>query len=320
MEFIPEDTLTLSFNDDMVKRCQERGIVLTKDLFDKVIEQIDGFDQKTLTFVKDKCYKWTGSQNNYNNYVQATIYIGKMEYAYRLLYIMTKGIPGDTTDHNDNCPCGEKNKKGERKRYGSCCKLMMRHHCASITGGNLKGLCVNPLHLSLGTSEENQRDIRVHGTGKGGLFLGEQHYEATMTDEKAREVWADIQEGKLSLRDVSNKHRISYNAVKDMNRGKSWKHITGIDGSKFKNQRVDREEIRYKDKINKRKNIDIPEKTEVKIKKSQKLTDEIAQQIIKESKSKEPKLVKKLTEKYNVGETTIRDLLKGRTFKHLNRD
>jgi hypothetical protein len=41
-------------------------------------------------------------------------------------------------------------------------KDVLRHMCPLITGQFNSGLCCNPLHLRLGTTKENMRDIHVH--------------------------------------------------------------------------------------------------------------------------------------------------------------
>lgn len=248
---------TYTFAPDVftLRNAQNWGIDISKKRITSFLSKIDGIDVDNPTFEENKCYVWNAAGSNYSKKgsKHGVFRINKGQgrdsllASSRVMYILTYGIPTDIVDRMAACPCGKKGRDGTAKSYGSCCRPMVLHKCKDITGKDHDGKCMNPLHLYLGIAAENQHDIRHHGTGKGGIFKGETAYQAKMTNDQARAVWADIQGKTDTLKNIALKHGVSYSTVKDMNRGKAWNDITGKDKSKFNKQRIKRDEEKYQE-------------------------------------------------------------------------
>lgn len=253
--------LSFSLSAEMVARANLWGINLTPDVFKNFITKIDGLDEKVPVFEHARCHLWTAAHRTgptVKGNCHGTFNCGDGELitAHRFSYILAYGIPSDAVHRNDPCPCGEKNKDGTPKRYQSCCRAQILHMCTTITGEDHNGQCVNPLHMKLGFALENQEHIRRDGTGRGGVFRGETAYQSTLTDEKAALIWNAICETKTQ----SKKNRKSFdvlalqfgctvNVLKDMSRGKTWNHITGLDKSIHNKKRIDRDQKKTLQKI-----------------------------------------------------------------------
>jgi hypothetical protein len=262
----------VSFSPEMITRAKEHDITFSQAIFDRLVkltqpgasdiklrqtpdEQLmknrQIFDNCLMTFDSDTCCLWKGSVRPKNQKgVQHGIFPieGQTIAPHRLMYIICFGLPIDITDPKNLCPCGAQGRKKLPKTYGSCCRQMVLHKCKEITGKDHDGACVNPLHLKLGTAAENQHDIRVHSTGKGGVKPGETAYQAKMTDNVAKEIRNAIQEKNTTLKEVAIRFGVSYNMVKDMSSGKSWNSISGLTKKKeYNKKRIDRAETIYQE-------------------------------------------------------------------------
>jgi hypothetical protein len=332
----------LPFGDEMVQNAHNHHITLTEEVYQNFFSKIEEIDADDPSFVQNKCYLWTGAkrqtaQQKGNQHGQFNCGNQKTVLAHRFMHILTGELKYDDGDRDAPCPCHS------GKKYGYCCRPQVNHKCKEITGEDHNGACVNPFHLALGTAAENQHDIRIHGTAKGGYAPGAAAHQATMSDEKAAEVWADIQGKEITLKAVAAKHGISENIVKDMSRGKTWNIITGLPKEKFNNQRKTRDENKYQATLNrKRKEPDTsvigvsdgvhdvavntasvlnienglpPPKTR------RKMTDETALSILTKGKNLNEMTLNKacnlLGKEFNVHPASVRDLLTGKTYKHL---
>ena len=231
-----------------------------------VLNKIDGIDQENIIFESDICYLWNASiRTSKKNTVSGNqhgavhnITIGNMT-SHRLIYMLTYGIPNLPIDRFDKCPCES------GKNYQNCCRPEIRHRCKQITESDNNGLCVNPLHLELGDHHSNMHDIRVDGTGKGKIHIGNNHPRSIITEDKAREIWNDIQnkkEKKYTLQDIADIHGVKKSFIKDISCGRTWNHITGIPTKKrIDNVKLQKEKAYTKECIRRRKVLeskDIP--------------------------------------------------------------
>lgn len=205
--------------------------------FLQMLRHIDGFDPVALVFEPNKCYAWLGAHNASTGH--GLMRIGdQTRLVHRVIYNITYGIPGDEGDLNAPCPCGQ------ARRYQSCCRPTVRHLCEIRSDApGPSGSCCNPLHMALGTQSDNQRDIHVQKKGRGGVMPGESHPHAKMTDEKALAVWQDIKAG-MTGKATAAKHGITTGMVKDMSRGRTWNHVTGIPTAKREAQYARRNEAK----------------------------------------------------------------------------
>ena len=84
--------------------------------------------------------------------------------------------------------------------------------------------CVNPDHLSCGTSSDNMVDCR----DKNRLHVrrGEQVSAAVLTEEIVREIREAWQRPGMSQRKVAAQFKLGYSVVRAALEGRTWKHVT----------------------------------------------------------------------------------------------
>ena len=323
--------LKITYSDELVARCKPWGVMWTPELFKKFMGLTGCSAQNT--FSREKCSVWTGPKEARTNPSGKGCQHGvfstfkRNRGAHRLMYMMAYDIPPDLPNvrPRDPCPCGALNvKTNQPKKYDHCCKKIIRHLCKDINGNDFDGLCVNPLHMALGTFEENQHDIRRHKTGRGGVAKGDKTKWASMTNEKSQQLWEEIQqrqlekdEGKrehIGIKELKVKYNVSRHTIVAMRRGRGWNEITGKDKEEHNQKRIDRDEQKYQYNVLKRKdpNADVPvpvKRIKLSLESAQHLLDDFAHGTSK----------KDLQRKYNIAETTVRDVLLGITFPTLDR-
>lgn len=191
------------------------------------------------TFKANECVAWKGATNSNSGHGLQRL-ANKSRPVPRLIYAIFYGLPRDAHDRMSKCPCGS------LKVYQSCCRATVRHNCASFVTAEKRlpsGMCCNPLHLCIGTQSDNQRDIHRDKTGRGKVMPGETHPQSKITEQQARAAWADRQAG-MTLKAAAEKHGISVSTMKDMSRGRTWNHVTGIDTAKRDVQYAKRNEAK----------------------------------------------------------------------------
>jgi len=182
-------------------------------LFD-YLRKIADIDLSHPTFQKNKCYLWTGAVRDEiqkgSQHGVFKINENQNMHAHRIMYILVYGIPVDIVGMTEPCPCGAiSSRTKQRKIYKSCCRPEVRHICKDITGCDFDGRCVNPLHMLIGTREENQHDIHRHDTDAGGVFPGETHPNTKLKNEIVVRIWEDMKAQKLTLKDIAKKFNVS---------------------------------------------------------------------------------------------------------------
>lgn len=138
----------------------------------------------------DKCWEWIGAINK-SGYGNMNIN-GKTTSSHRISWQINFGeIP-----------------KG----------LYVCHHC-----DNRK--CVNPSHLFLGTNDDNMKDMKMKGRGKGKYQFGETNSMSKLTSKEVIEIRELYASGKYTLLKIANKYNISFQHVSDLIHRKRWAHI-----------------------------------------------------------------------------------------------
>jgi ribosome-binding protein aMBF1 (putative translation factor) len=84
-------------------------------------------------------------------------------------------------------------------------------------------LCCNPDHLFLGTNAVNTADK----VAKGRQPKGEEMPAAKLTEDNVRAIKAEYRPGKdgISYRDLSWKYDVSQETIRDIIKGRLWKHV-----------------------------------------------------------------------------------------------
>lgn len=111
--------------------------------------------------------------------------------------------------------------------------------------------------MTLGSKVENQHDIRTHQTGRGKVQTGETHPNAKLTDAAVRTLWEDLKNKTQPLKDLAAKHGVSLHTLKDINRGRTWTHITGKNAQHhYKIRHARQEEVYMATRVTKRARAD----------------------------------------------------------------
>ena len=83
-------------------------------------------------------------------------------------------------------------------------------------------LCVNPEHLFLGTNADNMRDK----IAKGRNHKGEGSGTAKLTEDDVYSIIASYPT--CTIRELADDFCVSYPTVRDILKGQTWKHVTGL--------------------------------------------------------------------------------------------
>jgi len=81
--------------------------------------------------------------------------------------------------------------------------------------------CVNPVHLFLGTVQDNTQDRDE----KGRQCKGEDHHKAKLTEEKVKEIRKMFATGNYTKQYLADLFGIKRSAMSRMLLGKGWKHV-----------------------------------------------------------------------------------------------
>lgn len=99
--------------------------------------------------------------------------------------------------------------------YGSIPQgMLVRHKCDNH-------LCVNPLHLELGSHEDNMRDSAERGTHRH----GEDHANAKLTENKVREIREKYAAGGVSYTALAHEYGLCVATVSQVCRRVTWRHV-----------------------------------------------------------------------------------------------
>ena len=139
------------------------------------------------------CWIWKGPFNNYN--------YGKLNFSTQSGTYQTIGA------HRFSWECF----------IGSIPnKLLVCHKCDNPP-------CVNPNHLFLGTDNDN----KIDNVNKSRHYFGSKHFNTILTDQNVRDIITDTLNNKYtSIVDVCNIYNVSYETIRFIVVGKTWKHIT----------------------------------------------------------------------------------------------
>lgn len=80
--------------------------------------------------------------------------------------------------------------------------------------------CVNPAHLFLATSKENQQDA----VRKGRKTRGEKCHTAILTEKQVKEIRERLKNGE-SRKDMTRMFKVGKTAIDFIARGRTWKHL-----------------------------------------------------------------------------------------------
>ena len=84
--------------------------------------------------------------------------------------------------------------------------------------------CVNAEHLSLGTTSDNMIDCR--DKGRLGYAVGEDTYNAVLTDDLVRAIWALFKPRRFGHVRIAQMLGLKPGCVDAVLRGRTWKHVS----------------------------------------------------------------------------------------------
>lgn len=82
--------------------------------------------------------------------------------------------------------------------------------------------CVNPVHLFLGTQQDNMTDRR----NKWRHVYGETHTASKLTEQQVKDIWFNLKRESPSV--LAEKHHVSRRCIRAIYEGKNWKWLTDI--------------------------------------------------------------------------------------------
>jgi len=85
--------------------------------------------------------------------------------------------------------------------------------------------CINPEHLRIGTHADNGQDMRDRD--RSAKHHGEKNGMAVLNEERATEVVELVAQG-ATRRGVAKQLGVSPGSVRNILKGETWSHITGI--------------------------------------------------------------------------------------------
>lgn len=153
---------------------------------------MDRFWEKVDVRGPDDCWEWTGSLNN-KGYSQIRIG-GGLSLGHRVSYEI----------HNGPIPEG----------------LHVLHSCDNPG-------CVNPVHLHLGTHQDNMREMVLRGRSNGGSKCdnsGEKHGGSKLGNDDIREIRRLRVDG-ISQRELSAVYGVAESTISQIVNRKRWRHI-----------------------------------------------------------------------------------------------
>ncbi len=170
---------------------------------------------------------------------------------------------------------------------------VVRHNCP---GGDNKWCC-NPSHLLSGTHQDNMRDAAVRRQ----MPFGERNANAKLTDHDALEIVRLYIETPLSAEAIGAMFGVTKLPVLHILSGKTWTHIERPDLTDL---------LKLKQRGNRLKGEE---------NKKSVLTEPEVREIVETFKTKNVSAVN-LAEAFGVSSDTIKKILMGKTWKHLNLD
>lgn len=135
------------------------------------------------------CWEWQGHPDE-DGYGQMRIGKRRVAKAHRISWMIHKGIVPD----------------------GLC----VLHRCDNPP-------CVNPDHLFLGTSTDNNKDR--DSKGRGNAPKGERVRSAKLTNMTAAQILQDFIPGTTTEAHLAKKYGVTQGAINSLLRGRSWKHL-----------------------------------------------------------------------------------------------
>lgn len=119
--------------------------------------------------------------------------------------------------------------------------LVICHKCDSPC-------CVNPSHLFLGTQADNMADRVAKGRG----YIRQAYVTAKLTSDQIKEIRSAYSPRKITQKILSEKYGVTRENIHYILKGKSWRHLEGINSKKDERIKLSKDEIQeilslYKD-------------------------------------------------------------------------
>lgn len=82
--------------------------------------------------------------------------------------------------------------------------------------------CVNPIHLKLGTQDDNMKDCKTKQ--RNVKHTGEDHGMALLSESQVINILSELKQG-VKSKDLAHKYRVHRGTIDAIKLNKSWKHI-----------------------------------------------------------------------------------------------
>lgn len=129
------------------------------------------------------------------------------------------------TGHKDECGYGRINRDGKLVRVHRAVWErdngpipewhVVMHSCD-------KPACIEPAHLSLGTQEENIRDM--DRKGRRISLVGQEHGNSKLTDTDIPSIRARLSDGQTCAA-IARDYQVSEGLIRHIKKGRAWRHV-----------------------------------------------------------------------------------------------
>lgn len=216
-----------------------RRVVDNIELFDATEADLVYYKKKWVNMLKNKletahpegknlsdpCFLWTKAIHPSRYGSTSFKGIGKCTLVHRVSWMMHNKLAIIPSENLDGVP------------------LVIRHKCDVR-------LCFQPLHLCIGTHQENSADAI-----EGNVHNGEQNSNAKLTEDNVREIRRNITKTKTARKELAIKFGVCAGTIRSIQNNARWTHVPNEDGTMPDRKKVEKTNAKARKRKKKKKTM-----------------------------------------------------------------